>query len=96
MKLYNPQCVHQWVFAVVAQNAREGAQPTYATITAQDVESAEQQLHSQRMKNAYQHPMGKYDDLGRYCVYKPPIDGVSPGKFVVHPSANLEYKQNRF
>jgi hypothetical protein len=96
MKLYDPRLLHQWVFAVVSQNAREGAQPTYVTVTADSTESAEQQLHSQRLKNAYQHPMGKYDDMGRYCIYKPPIEGLLPGKFVVHPSANLEYKQNRF
>ena len=36
--------------------------------------------------------MGRYDDKGRYCVYKPPIEGVTHGRFVIHPLVDEAYQ----
>ena len=32
-------------------------------------------------------------EFGRYCTYCPPIDGVTPGKFVLHPWAEADRKR---
>ena len=93
MKLYNPEAKNTFVFAVVPKNAKEGAQPTYQCVSGSDVDSCLQTIDSRGNKNAYQHVMGRYDEFGRYCTYCPPIDGVKPGKFVLHPMAEAERKR---
>ena len=55
-------------------------------------EDCENNITRENKRNAYPHCMGRYDELGRYCVYKPAIEGVSPGKFVLHPLAAEEKK----
>ena len=96
MKLYSPEQRNHFVFAVVPLNARDGEKPKYVAIFAGDVDSAEQQLMSDRkapMRNAYDHVMGRYDEFGRYCTYCPPIEGVKPGRFVLHHMAEDERKK---
>lgn len=93
MKLYNPENKNTFVFAVVPKNAKEGAQPTYQAVAGHDVEDCLRRIDQKGSKNAYQHVMGRYDEFGRYCTYCPPIEGVKPGKFVLHPMAEDERKK---
>jgi hypothetical protein len=37
--------------------------------------------------------VGRYDEFGRYMTHKPAIEGVSPGRFVLHPFADEERKR---
>jgi hypothetical protein len=37
--------------------------------------------------------MGRYDEFGRYMTYKPPVEGSTPGRFVLHPFAEEERKR---
>ena len=92
MKMYDRQNAGGFVFACVDNKAREGVAPTYKCVPADSVGSAELYLDSKNQRNAYPHCMGRYDDQGRYCVYKPPIEGVSPGRFVVHPLAEEAFQ----
>lgn len=95
MKLYEPQAANHFVFATVSITAREGTAPEYKAISAQSIDSALNQLDASRLRSAYPHPIGRYDELGRYCTYTPPIDGITPGRFVVHPLAEEQHKQER-
>ena len=95
MKLFNRQEANQFVFAVVPKNAREGTPPDFKTCGSDSIESCEAHIDSKAMRNAYPHCMGRYDDKGRYCVYKPPIEGVGPGRFIVHPLAEEAYQVER-
>mgnify|MGYP003117535147 CR=1 FL=1 len=95
MKLYQPEAAESFVFAVVPMNAREGTAPEFKAVRAGDVESALNQLDAAKQRNAAPHCMGRYDHLGRYETYCPPVDGVKPGKFLLHPYAQKEYKESR-
>jgi len=92
MKLFDPKNANGWVFASVAKNAKEGTAPTYGCIQAGALEDAERQLDAKALRNAYPYVVGRYDADGRYCTYKPPIEGVTPGRFVLHPMAEDERK----
>ena len=93
MKLYNPENKNTFVFAVVGKKDKEGAQPSYQCVAGSDVEACLKTIDQRGSKNAYQHVMGRYDEFGRYCTYCPAIDGVTPGKFVLHPLAETERKR---
>ena len=95
MKLYNTKEINQFVFAVVPKNAREGAQPAFKCCGSDSIESCEANIDAKAMRNAYPYCMGRYDEKGRFCVYKPPIEGISPGRFVVHPLAEEAYQVDR-
>jgi hypothetical protein len=95
VKLYNPQNANGFVFAVVDSKAREGTAPDYVCVNGGDVESCERTLDAQNKRSAYPHCMGRYDEFGRYLVYKPAIEGVSPGRFVMHPLAEEAYQVDR-
>ena len=96
MKLYSPENKNTFVFAVVPKNAKEGAQPTYQPVSGMDVESCLQTIDKKGSKNAYQHAMGRYDEFGRYCTYCSAVEGVTPGKFVLHPMAEADRKREEF
>ena len=96
MKLFSPKTPNAFVIAAVPTNARDGIAPTYVAVTANGIEEAENSLLADKkapMRNAYPHVMGRYDDRGCYMVYKPPIEGVSPGRFVVHPMPEEEMRK---
>lgn len=95
MKLYLPEAAESFVFAVVPMNAREGTAPEFKAIRAGDVDSALNQLDALKQRNAAKHCLGRYDHLGRYETYCPSIDGVKPGRFILHPHAQAEYKNSR-
>jgi hypothetical protein len=97
MKLYNPEKADTYVFAVVPVGAKEGTDPTYVAVKADGIEEAENSLLASRppMKNAYPHAMGRYDEIGRYMTYQPPVEGIRPGKFILHPIAQQEYQEAR-
>ena len=93
MKLFNPDSANKFVIAAASANAREGTDPTYVAVMAGSIEQAEQSLHADKkapMRPVYPYVLGRYDEKGRYMTYKPPIDGVTPGRFVLHPLAQEE------
>ena len=92
MKLFNPQNANGYVFAVVAKNAREGTAATYVCVNGASLEACEASIDQKGQRNAYPYVVGRYDERGRYCVYKPAIEGVTPGRFVMHPLADEEFK----
>ena len=96
MKLFDTQAVNRFVFAVVSKNAKESTPPTYVAIQALDFESALNQIEAKQQRSAYPYPLGKYDELGRYCTYCPPVDSIALGRFVLHPAADTEYKATRW
>lgn len=95
MKLFDDNAKNAFVYAVVGKNAKEGTPPTYQAIHGGSFEECEGKIEQRAQRNAYPHVVGRYDDLGRYCTYQPPIEGVRPGKFILHPLADAEYKASR-
>ena len=95
MKLYESEARNTFVFAVVGSNAKEGTAPEYKCAPGTDIESAFQRNLGGKYRMAAPYCMGRYDDLGRYMTYCPPVDGVRPGKFVMHPIAEQEHKASR-
>jgi hypothetical protein len=93
MKLFSPDCKNQFVFAVLPKAAKEGTAPAFRTIDAYDFDEASRKLDKFQLRNAYPYPMGRYDEFGRYMTYKPPIDGVTPGRFALHPHAEEERRR---
>ena len=94
MKLFEPEAAEHFVFAVVPMNSKEGAMPDFKAIRAGDMESALNQMDG-RVRPAAPYCMGRFDHLGRYCTYCPGIEGIMPGRFVLHPAADAEYKASR-
>ena len=92
MKLYDRKNAGGFVFAIVDHKAREGTAPTYQCVAGDSVDTCELFLDTKNKRNAYPHCMGRYDDKGRYCVYKPPVEGVTHGRFVLHPLADEAYQ----
>ena len=44
---------------------------------------------------ASDHAIGMDDKEGYYCTYCPPVEGIMPGRFLLHPQADAEYKASR-
>ncbi len=97
MKLYAPEHADKFVFAVIGKADREGSNAKFIAGSGGDAETALNDLVKQGWKPAAPHCMGRYDDFGRYCTYKPPVEGIFPGRFVIHPQAQDEFKAaNRY
>ena len=94
MKLFEPEAAEHFVFSVIPQNAKPGAIVETKCVRAGDVETAINQLDG-RYRLAAPFCMGRYDHIGRYCTYCPPVEGIMPGRFVLHPFADAEYKDSR-
>lgn len=92
MNLYAPDAINFFVFAVVPSNAKEGTASEYKAAPGPDIETAFQRNLGAKFRMASPHACGRYDDLGRYCVYQPPVEGIRPGKFILHPLAQIEFK----
>lgn len=95
MKLFAPEHSEKFVFAVTGKSDREGSASKYIAGLGGDLETALNELVKQGWKPAAPHCIGRYDDFGRYCTYKPPVEGITPGRFVMHPLAHEEYKAAR-
>ena len=97
MKLFDPSEAEKFVFAVCPRGYKEGTAPQYVGIAGGDMETAEKQLSlgSKPLVSVYPHACGRYDDFGRYCTYQAPVEGVRPGKFILHPLAQEEYLASR-
>lgn len=95
MKLFSTEDSNCFVFAVVPMNAKEGTPAEYKAIKAPDIESALRNIDDRKHRPAAPHCMGRYDELGRYMTYQPPVEGIRPGKFILHPLADKEYKESR-
>ena len=95
MNLYSPDAVDFFVFAVVANNAKEGSATEYKAAPGPDMETAFQRNLGMKYKMAAPHCMGRFDHLGRYMTYQPPVEGIRPGKFILHPLADAEYIAQR-
>jgi len=94
MKLFEPEAAEHFVFAVVPMNSKDGSLCEYKAVRAGDMESAMNQMDG-RVRLAAPHCTGRYDHLGRFCTYCPPVEGIMPGRFVLHPAADAEYKASR-
>ena len=92
MKPFDPELAGCFAYAVVAKNAREGTAPDYKPYKATSTESAERTIDQSGLRPAYPYVLGRYDEKGRYMTYKPPVEGVTPGRFVLHPMADEEFK----
>ena len=95
MIMFDKSKANTFVFAVVPKSAKEGTAPTYQAIAGLSVDDCESTIFKHNNRPAYPHCMGRYDEHGRYCIYCPPIDGIAPGKFIVHPLAAEEHKRQR-
>ena len=95
MKLFNPSHADHFVFATCPKGYKEGTAPKYAPVKAVDVETAERQLFSERLINVYSYQVGRYDQQGRFMTFQPPVEGIRPGKYIVHPLAQQEYETYR-
>ena len=93
MNLYDPNARNCFVYAVVAKNAKEGTKPDYKPISGASFDECLKLIDQKASRSAYPHPLGKYDEHGRYMTYKPPVEGISPGKFVLHPHSEQERKR---
>lgn len=91
MKLFQPREAGKYVYAVTAKKSSPGQAAQYVAVQAGDHEGAETALSHDGLVNCYPHPMGRYDEQGRYCTYKPPIDGIAAGRYVLHPLAYQEW-----
>ena len=87
MKLYDPNCVHRdetghprptFVWPCTAKNYRPGQNTTFVLTKEPSAKAAE----SQGYTLAGPCQLGMYDEDGFYHTYKPPIDGICPGKYV--------------
>ena len=96
MKLYDPKNANGWVYAYVSKTAKDGTPPTYGCVQADSTDDAERYLEMKAFRNSYPYPLGRFDEQGRYCTYKPPVEGVTPGRFVLHPLAEEEHKAQRW
>ena len=94
MKLFEPEAAEHFVFATIPVSAKPGAVAEYKAIRAGDMESALNQMDG-RVRPAAPYCMGRYDHIGRYCTYCPPVEGIMPGRFLLHPQADAEYKASR-
>ena len=90
MKLYNPDTTDHFVFCVVPAGAKEGTPGEYKAVPGNDFEHAYNTYLGAKWRMAAPYVMGRYDHLGRYCTYCPSIEGVKPGRFVLHPLADQE------
>ena len=95
MKLYEPEAAERFVFAVVANNAKGASAAEYKAAPGPDIETAFQNNLGARYQSAAPHCVGRYDHLGRFETYCPPVEGIRPGRFVLHPRADEEYKATR-
>jgi hypothetical protein len=95
MKLFQNDQYDKLVYAVIGKNDREGTAPRYIAIQSDNQESAEMAIEKMGLKSCYPYPMGRYDQVGRYETYKPAVDGVGPGRYVLHPLAQEEYLRDR-
>jgi len=93
MKLFSPEAKSHLVYAVLPKAAKEGTKPVYRTVDAYDFDDAERKLDRFQLKSAYPHPLGRFDEFGRYMTYRPPVEGMSPGRFALQPFAEDERKR---
>ena len=95
MNLFSPQDANTFVFAVVHNTAREGTKPDYKCVSGPDIETCLKQIDATNHRNAYPYVVGRYDEHGRYCTYKPPLENVDRlrhGRFCLHPLAKEEHE----
>lgn len=96
MRLYNPEHAGCFVYAVAPKNAKEGSPPVYQPISGMDFDDCQRRIEQRGNRSIHAHPVGRYDDVGRYCTYCPSVEGVQPGRFVLHPQAAREHKAHRW
>ena len=76
-KLYDPDSKNTFVWHVVPKNFKSGTASSYVGTTTPSPQSLINQFV---LVNPVQ--VGRYDEDGFYYTYKPPIEGVTPGKYV--------------
>ena len=77
-KLYDPASADRFVWHVVPKNYKAGTAATFVGTRSPDPTN----LLNQGFVLVSPVQMGRYDQDGFYHTYKPPIEGVVPGKYV--------------
>jgi hypothetical protein len=77
-KLYDPECANSWVWQMVPKNHKPGTPCTYQLTSTPSPKAYEERGYI--LINPVQ--LGMYDEHGYYMTYKPPVEGIFPGKYV--------------
>tara|TARA_R100001443_G_scaffold27309_2_gene40579 strand:- start:260 stop:583 length:324 start_codon:yes stop_codon:yes gene_type:complete len=77
-KLYDPNAAGKYVWHVIPKNYKAGTAASFVGTGTPDPTN----LLNQGFVLVNPVQMGKYDDFGWYYTFKPPVDGVVPGKYV--------------
>lgn len=91
-KLYDPNSKDTFVWHVVPKNFKAGTASSYVGTITPNPQSLINQF-------VLVNPVvvGRYDQDGFYHTYKPPIEGVAPGKYVrVLQEHEVKDAQNQF
>lgn len=95
MKLFDPEMAGCFIYAVVQKNAKEGTPPDYKPYRASSMEAAERTIDGSGLRAVYPFVLGRYDTQGLYETYRPPVEGVTVGRFTPHPLAKDEMRKER-
>ena len=98
MNLFAPRNANAFVFAIVDGKSREGTKPDYSCVPGDSIDECLEYLLRSGKRSVHDYPMGRYDDQGRYCTYKSPLENVDRlmhGRFCIHPLAKQEYEVHK-
>ena len=77
-KLYDPNSSDSFVWHMIPKNHKAGTPPSFLLTREPSPKPFEERGYT--LVNPVQ--LGMYDKDGFYYTYKPPIEGVAPGKYV--------------
>jgi len=92
-KLYDPNSSDSFVWHMIPKNHKAGTPPSFLLTREPSAKPFEERGYT--LVNPVQ--LGMYDKFGYYHTYKPPIEGVAPGKYVrVLQEHELEDAKNQY
>ena len=92
-KLYDPSSADSFVWHMIPKNHKAGTPPSFLLTREPSPKPFEERGYT--LVNPVQ--LGMYDKDGFYHTYKPPIEGVAPGKYVrVLQEHELEDAKNQY
>ena len=92
-KLYDPNASDSFVWHMIPKNHKAGTPPSFLLTREPSAKPFEERGYT--LVNPVQ--LGMYDKFGYYHTYKPPIEGVAPGKYVrVLQEHELEDAKNQY
>lgn len=77
-KLFQPDAANSFIWHVIPKNHKAGTAASFVGTKTPDPSN----LINQGFILVNPVQMGRYDESGCYHTYKPPVDGVAPGKYV--------------